>query len=46
MNGNYSFRRGFGLAKHKDVPSIKKEIMTVIGIKTRAAWLGVYFALI
>ncbi len=40
MNGKYSFRMGFGQAKHQDVPKIKREIMSAIGIKTRAAWLG------
>jgi hypothetical protein len=40
MNEKYSFRRGFGLAKHQDIPTIKREIMATLGISTRGAWLG------
>lgn len=40
MTRSFSFRKGFGMAKHQDIPKIKREIMTALGIKTRGAWLG------
>lgn len=40
MDSRFSFRRGFMQVKNKDLPAVKKEIMSAIGIETRAAWLN------
>ena len=34
----YSFQRGFGQVKRDDLPKIKEEIMSFLGIKTKVSW--------
>lgn len=34
----YSFKKGFEQIQQKDVDAVKKEIMSALGITTRAAW--------
>lgn len=34
----YSFRKGFSQVRQKDVQKVKKQIMSELGLTTRAGW--------
>lgn len=36
---NYSFQKGYGKIQHGDAPKVKAEIMLVLNITSRPAWL-------
>ena len=38
MDKRFSFKNGYGHVRNKDLPAVKSEIMTVLGIETRMAW--------
>jgi hypothetical protein len=38
MDKRFSFKKGFGQVKNKDVPAVKREIKEALGIESRYAW--------
>lgn len=38
MSKRFSFKKGFGQVKNKDVPAVKRDIMSALSIETRYAW--------
>lgn len=34
----YSFKKGFAQVRQKDVPEVKKRIMSALGLTTRVSW--------
>lgn len=38
MEARFSFQKGFGQVKQKDIPAVRQEIMAALGITTRPNW--------
>jgi hypothetical protein len=38
MEGRFSFQKGFGQVKQKDIPAVRQDIMNALGITTRPNW--------
>lgn len=38
MDNRFSFRKGLGQVKNKDVQAVKNEIMEALGLTTRYGW--------